>query len=172
MEKTIEELREEATELGLTYSQNIGAAKLSVKIDEYYEKQSAGDIVEDIVEEIEVEVKKPATKAKSASETAEQKFRRESKERQVAALKTKIVTITNTDKRESHVETMAYLSCGVVSKRVPLDIPIELEIALIEVARTSTVSTHVDEVVKGVRTGNKVPKTVRKYVVSYEDIAK
>jgi hypothetical protein len=36
---TIEELKQEATELGISFNQNIGADKLQAKIDAYYESQ-------------------------------------------------------------------------------------------------------------------------------------
>ena len=50
MEKTIEDLRLEADELGIQYPKNTGAAKLQTKIDEFYDAESEDSIVEQIAE--------------------------------------------------------------------------------------------------------------------------
>ena len=52
MDKTIEELKEEADALGIKYSANIGAAKLQEKIDEYDAKLDAE--VNGVVEPVKV----------------------------------------------------------------------------------------------------------------------
>jgi hypothetical protein len=49
--------------------------------------------------------------------------------------------------------------------------PVELEQALIDVAKETVITLHKDEVINGRRTGNKVPVKTRKYNVSYEDRA-
>lgn len=170
MEKTIEELRAEADVLGLTYNKNIGATKLAEKIEEHYENLSAGDSVK-VKEKVEEEPKDVA-KAKSK----EQAFREHVASAKERAMRTKIVTISSNDKRDSEWTTSAYLSMENqhfgMSKIVPLDIPIELEMCLIEVAKTTMITLHKDEIIGGKRTGNKVPTRTRKYNVSYEDIAK
>lgn len=88
-----------------------------------------------------------------------------------AAMKTQIVTITNKDNRENDVATTAFLSFENqhfgMAKNVPLDIPVQLEQALIDIAERCLITMHKDEVVNGNRTGNKVPVSVKKYVVSY-----
>lgn len=168
--KTIEELKLEADTLGVKYVKNIGAEKLAQKIEDYFESQAADDlpkVKEDIVDELTAP-KKGIEKV--LSETPEQKFKRDSKARQTKRLEKRIVTITSNDKRENHVTTTAYLSCGTVSKIVPLDMPIELEEALIIIAKTTPITLHVAEVENGKPTGNMVPKSVKKYNVSYEDM--
>ena len=48
---TIEELKQEATELGIVFNQNIGVDKLQVKIDEWYKSQeTSGKEIEAAVE--------------------------------------------------------------------------------------------------------------------------
>lgn len=169
--KTLEELKLEADTLGVKYVKNIGAEKLAQKIEDYFESQAAGDLAE-VKEEIVDELTGPKTglEAAVAKETPKQKFTRESKSRQVKRLKTKIVTLTSNDIRENHVTTTAYLSCGTVSKVVPLNTPVELEEALIIIADTTFITLHRDEVVDGRRTGNKIPSQVKKYNVSYENM--
>ena len=87
------------------------------------------------------------------------------------AFETRIVTLTNKDNRENDVMTTAYLSFENqhfgLSKLVPLDVPVELERALIEIAASTTMTMHKDEIVDGRRTGNKVPTTVKKFAISY-----
>lgn len=164
--KTIEELKQEADTLGVKYVKNIGAEKLAQKIEDYFESQAADDlpkVKEEIVDEV-------TTIDRSGRETTKQKFLRESKERQAKRMKKRVVTITSNDKRENHMTTTAYLSCGAVSRIVPLDYPVELEEALIIVADTTPITLHIDEIVEGKRTGNKIPKTIKKFNISYEDM--
>jgi len=164
--KTLEELKQEADTLGVKYVKNIGAEKLAQKIEDYFESQAADDlpkVKEEIVDEV-------TTIDRPGKETAKQKFIRESKERQAKRMKKRVVTITSNDKRENHMTTTVYLSCGAVSRIVPLDYPVELEEALIIVADTTPITLHVDEIVEGKRTGNKVPKTIKKFNISYEDM--
>ena len=171
MDKTLEELKAEADVLGVVYSGNIGAAKLADKIEAYYTSQSAGDFVkvkEDVKEEKETPQKK-----QSNAEQVERDMIQASK---AAAMATKIVTISSNDKRDNDVTTSVYLSMEnqhfSVAKYVPLDIPVELEECLIEVAKSTYITLHTDEILDGKRTGNKIPKSVRKFTVSYEEIKK
>ena len=43
MEKTLEELKQEAKDLGITFVPNISAAKLAAKIEAFYESQETSD---------------------------------------------------------------------------------------------------------------------------------
>jgi hypothetical protein len=84
---------------------------------------------------------------------------------------TQIVTITNKDPRENDVVTTAFLSFENQyfgkARNVPLDIPVELEVALISIAEGCIMTMHKDEVVNNRRTGNKITQRVKKYAVSY-----
>ena len=156
MSRDIEEARTEADQLGLKYSPNIGLAKLEEKIEGHYATQAAGDIVTEVEEETEaVEVAKPAA-GKLTQEQAHAKMLLTAKAK---AFETRIVTITSNDKRDNHVTTTAYLSMDNQyfgkSKYVPLDVPVELEKCLIDVAKDIKIMLHVDEIVDGKRTGNK-----------------
>lgn len=171
MDKTLEELKAEADVLGVEYSKNIGAAKLAEKIEAYYTSQSAGDFVK-VKEEPKEEVN-PEVKGKDSTEVTERKAIAAFK---AAAMETKIVTISSNDKRDNDVVTSVYLSAENqhfgIAKYVPLDIPVELEVCLIDVAKSTYITLHKDEIVDGRRTGNKVPQSVRKFTISYEDIQK
>lgn len=180
--KTIDELKAEADVLGIVYNKNIGADKLAAKIEAHYESQSAGDLVQEKADD-EVEVTEPVsvtptlqgTQGKpGAVKSKEQMIREMAMKAKTEAFKKRIVTISSNDKRESEWTTTAYLSCENqffgISRIVPLDIPIELEVCLIDIAKTTEVTLHKDEIVNGRRTGNKVPVRTRKFNVSYEEI--
>ncbi|MEE8599385.1 MAG: hypothetical protein V3S69_07780 [Dehalococcoidales bacterium] len=106
--------------------------------------------------------------------TAQAKYARRRKivaKARARAFKTHIVTLTNKDNRENDVMTTAHLGFENqyfgLSKNVPLDIPVELEQALIQIAAACTMTMHKDEIVDGKRTGNKVSVRVKKYAISY-----
>jgi hypothetical protein len=180
LEKTLEELQADATGLGIKFHPNTGEAKLKEKIEAFYESQSAGDLVEMIEdeseggEEDEEKIDTPVvTKRKKL--TKEQKFRKIVSDAKVKAMKKRVVTVSSNDKRDNDVTTVAYLGFENqyfgISKLVPLDIPIELEACLIEIAKTTMITLHKDEIIEGKRTGNKTPVAVRKLSVSFEDMS-
>lgn len=170
MDKTLEELKAEADVLGLEYNKNIGATKLSEKIEAYYESQAAGDSVKVQSEEKEEEAPKKA----NGKETDEQRKRRKVMEAKNAAMKLRRVTITNNDTRENGVLTADYFGFENQhfgkSLLVPFNIPCELPQCILNVINSTYVTLHTDEIVDGKRTGNKVPKSMKKYNISYEDV--
>ena len=175
LEKTLEELQAEATGLGIKFHPNTGEVKLAEKIEAFYESQSAGDLVEMVEDEPkdEDEVEIPVV-TKSKKLTKEQKIRKAVNEAKAQAMKKRVVTVSSNDKRDNDVATVAYLGFENqyfgISKLVPLDIPIELEVCLIDIAKTTKITLHKDEIVNGKRTGNKIPVGVKKLSVSFEDM--
>ena len=168
MDKTLEELKAEADVLGVVYSGNIGAAKLAEKIEGFYASQSAGDSVK-----VKEDEKDELPKGKESDEVKQRKSIAAAK---AAAMETKIVTVTSNDKRDNDVVQSEYVSMEnqyfSIAKYVPFNIPIELEVCLIEVLKETFITLHMDEMVDGRRTGNKVPRSVKKFNISYEDIQK
>lgn len=158
------ELVKEANELGLEFPANIPSKKLEDLIAE-----SAGPAVKPASEEKVYSKKEP-----TAVLSKIQKRRQFVAKRKAQAMKTSIVTITNKDNRDNDFTTTASLSFENqffgLAKNVPLDVPVELEQALINIAETTLITHHKAEVVEGRRTGNKIPIQVKKYVVSYEKI--
>ena len=108
MEKSFEELKQEADELGLTYSPNIGKAKLEEKIEQKYKEiEESSDSVESntrVSTKGALAAKKEALKI-IAEQIAENK-------------KTKVVKITMVDKREASTATHAYFSNGDISSNI------------------------------------------------------
>lgn len=184
--KTLEELQAEAKGLGIDFSPRLGKDKLGERIEQFYESQSAGDLVEEKVEEDTNETQEPETETpveRSAYDVAgtkvvlskEQKLRQKVMEAKKKAMVRRVVTITSNDKRDNDVTTVAYLGFENqyfgISKLVPLDIPTELEACLIDIAKTTMITLHRDEIVDGKRTGNKVPVATKKLSVSFEDMS-
>ena len=155
MERTLEELKEEADALGIKYSANIGAAKLQEKIDEYDAKLDAE--VNGVVEPVSgAAAVTPCNQlfvlvAKLAITALEDENK-----------KTKVVKISMVDKRESAYATSAYFSTGDIAMRIPLDIFVEMPIILIHMAETAQALVHIES---GGVTASKFQK---KYVVEYK----
>lgn len=181
--KSLEELKQEAAALGIKHNPNIGTEKLAQKIEDHYNSQAADDSVvsiddEPLEEPVELDsvdhTSDKPVKGKVGTISKEQKLRTLVNETKRAAMKKRVVTISSNDKRDSEFTTTAYLSMENqyfgISKLVPLDIPIELEQCLIDVARSTEITLHKDEIINGRRTGNKTPVRTRKYNISYEDI--
>ena len=152
MEKSFEELKQEADELGLTYSPNIGKAKLEEKIEQKYKEiEESSDSVESntrVSTKGALATRKEALKI-IAEQIAENK-------------KTRVVKITMVDKREASTATHAYFSNGDVSLNIPLDVWIEMPNILIQLAEEARAVTHVDS------NGVTEPKLTKKYVVEYK----
>ena len=152
MEKSFEELKQEADELGLTYSPNIGKAKLEEKIEQRYKEiEESSDSVESntrVSTKGALDTKKEALRV-IAEQIAENK-------------KTRVVKITMVDKREASTATHAYFSNGDVSLHIPLDVWVEMPNILIQLAEEAKAVTHVDS------NGVTEPKLTKKYVVEYK----
>ena len=152
MEKSFEELKQEADELGLTYSPNIGKAKLEEKIEQKYKEiEESSDSVESntrVSTKGALAARKEALKI-IAEQIAENK-------------KTKVVKITMVDKREASTATHAYFSNGDVSLNIPLDVWVEMPNILVQLAEEARAVTHVDS------NGITEPKLTKKYVVEYK----
>ena len=142
--------------LGLEFPSNIPTDKLVEKITE-----AGGTLPENKDEQKPTESARPKTLREIVAEARKQAFT------------TRVVTITNKDSRESDVASAAYLSCQneyfELSKAVPLDVAVELEQCLIDVALATNITLHRSEIVNGRDTGNKVPVSVKKYTISFAD---
>ena len=171
MKTAREELLEKAADLGLEFPKNISTDKLEEKVVVAMEEATDPPKVDEpvsVAPPVAVEVTRESRKLDQLE--LQRKVTTEAKR---VALTTRVVTLTNKDNRENDVMTTAYLSFENqffgLSKLVPLDIPVELEQGLIDVAESAMIPMHKDEIIRGRRTGNKVTVRVKKYVVSYGD---
>lgn len=148
-----QELLDQANDLGLDFHSNIPTDKLKVLI----ENSSAPAVNQEPEQSSNL---RPRLEKRALIKAAKDR-----------ALVKSIVTITNKDNRENDVMTTVSLSFENeffgLGREVPLDMPVVLEKALIEVAESTMMTLHRDEIVNGRRTGNKVPVTVKKFAVSY-----
>ena len=152
MEKSFEELKQEADELGLTYSPNIGKAKLEEKIEQKYKEiEESSDSVES---NTRVSTKGTLATRKEALRVIAEQITENKKAR--------VVKITMVDKREASTATHAYFSNGDVSLHIPLDVWVEMPNILIQLAEEARAVTHVDS------NGVTEPKLTKKYVVEYK----
>ena len=167
----------EAKSLGLEFPPNIPTDKLQKLVDDFYDNDAKGDIVEEapeeeVIEDIEEEVEAAKPKVVAKKESKDMIHRRKVNEAKKQAMKKRRIVLTSNDKRDNDYMTTAYLGFENqhfgLDRIVPLDIPVELEECLIEVARTTYITLHRDEIKDGKRTGNKIPVRTRKFNVSFE----
>ncbi len=153
------ELLDQANELGLEFQSNIPGDKLEVMIAE--------KLAANAEQSSNTNGDKPTNPNLRPRLNKSQRIKR-AKDR---ALKLHIVTITNKDNRENDVMTTVSVSFENeffgLGRDVPLDIPVEIEQALIDVIEATMITLHKDEIRAGRRTGNKVPVSVQKFAVSY-----
>ncbi len=182
MSEEREVLLEQANELGIDFPSNVKTVKLVALIAEAKgeppaveelappgpEVKVGANLIVDEENDEEDSNSLPSTKPAISKYAAKRMKIAESKRK---AFKTQVVTITNKDNRENDIMTTVYLSFENqhfgLSKVVPLDVPVELEEALILIAETTIMTLHKDEIVDGRRTGNKVPVHVKKFAISY-----
>lgn len=148
-----DEVIAQAKELGLEFPSNIPTEKLSGMVT------AAGGELPVNTDAPEVQIGKPLTMREIIAKARKDAF------------KTRVVTITNKDAREADDATAAFLSCQneyfELAKVVPLNVAVELEQCLIDVALCTNITLHKSEIKNGKPTGNKIPVPVKKYTISY-----
>jgi hypothetical protein len=145
--------------------------EMKVEKDEKAAMEKAAKEESEAVAELQKSMKKTEKEDTDRKPSKRMLMRRKIAEARKKAFKTHIVTLTNKDSRENDVMTTVNLSFENqyfgLSKIIPLDVPVELEKALIDIAENTRITLHKDEVVSGKRTGNKVPVSVKKFAISY-----
>jgi len=154
----LEELKKEATDLGISFSANIGEAKLATKIEDYYESKETGPVAK--LEPVET------TPAKKGART----MRERSNEAEKLAKKTRIVTIVDNDQRENHLTTTVSVNCSndyfdLGTIRLPLNTPVEVAQGFIDVLKEIKIPLHV----MNQRTGLQSTSMRNRYLVTDEE---
>jgi len=166
-EKTLDELRQEAKELGIEFAKNAGAVRLQEKIDDFYAKESEDADIPEIADEAPEVEEKEVVKASPGARKPKAKVLNDPKAviaEQIRMGKvTKVVKITMVDKREASTATDAYFSNGDVGMRVPLDTFVEMPKILVDMAEKAKALIHVNGV-NGMQS-----KYTKKYVIEYKD---
>lgn len=121
MKKSMQELKAEATDLGITFKGNISAKDLSEKIENYYESQSNNGDFPVMLEEAEQEVEDvtPTKSQASKVETPDQRaaradhsMRTYARKMEAEARKTRVVTIIDNDQRVNNATTTCTANCS------------------------------------------------------------
>ena len=158
IDKTLDELKAEADSLGIVYNKNIGADKLAAKIDEFYTASESKSTV------VVSEQKEPTTPVAKKDRT----IRELAIDAKAKAMVTQIVTITDNDQRENNLTSVVSVTCAneyfdLGTKRVPLNIPVELEQGFIDVLSEVVIPMHVIDH----KTGQSIRSMRRRYAIAY-----
>lgn len=167
MSERLEELKQEATELGIDFNPRIGEEKLAAKIEAYYEGQeSSGKELQAAVAQVEAEEQ---SKEKVAV-TGKKKMAILAKELYEKAKKTQVVTIIDNDQRVNNQTTTCranwtnnYYDLG--TKIFPLNTPIEIEQGFINVLKEVYIPHHVKDMTTGLSKTTMRPR----YTIQIED---
>lgn len=164
---TLDELKQEADDLGLKYNKNIGANKLQEKIEEFYEAQeTSGAELAAAVAEKEKEQPKEATPKSGADPKA---VKRKAKE--AAARKTKVITIIDNDQRVNNQTTTCTVNCSneffdLGTVILPLNEKIEVAMGHIHTLQEVKIPLHMRDNKTGLATVKMRPR----YTISFENI--
>lgn len=160
---TLQELKQEADDLGVKYAKNISANKLQEKIEEFYESQeTSGAAVEALVAEQSVEeTPAPAPKSRSAKRIAREK----------AARETRVVTIIDNDQRVNNQTTTCIVNCSneyfdLGTRILPLNEKIEVAVGHLKTLEQVKIPLHVRDNKTGLSTVRLRPR----YTITYENI--
>ena len=163
----IEELRQEADELGIKYVKNIGEDKLQAKIDEYYKSQeTSGAELEKAVEAKQSEGKTNEKSAVSGKASKMAMIRAA----EAAAKKTKIVTIIDNDQRINNLTETCTVNCSneyfdLGQVTLPLNVPVEVMVGHIGVLKEVEIPQHIQDPTTKLSTY----RMRKRYTVSFED---
>lgn len=172
MSDKLNELKKEATELGITYSPNIGEAKLQGKIDEFYESQeTSSQELQELVEELEKE--EPTAQGKEDYKAKGlQSYRAIAKEMERNARKTRIITIIDNDQRVNNQTTSCTVNCGnqyfdLGTIVLPLNEKVEVRQGHINSLKELKIPQHVKD-----PNNPSLSKVVQRprYTIQYEDV--
>ena len=168
-ETSLEELKQEAKDLGIEFSANIGAAKLQAKIDAYYAGQE--DSSKAVLEAVKVVEESKEKEDNTLVATTESKSTMSAiSKARAEANKTKVVTIIDNDQRVNNQTTTVTVNCSNMyfdlgTVILPLNLPVEVRQGHLNVLKELQIPQHV----KDGKTGLSSVRMVPRYTLSYED---
>lgn len=163
-ELNLDELKQEANELGITFPKNIGAKTLKAKIDAYYESQeTSGQELQEAVEAVEQSEEKSVKSGNDLSDKI-----KAAKEK---AMKTRVVTIIDNDQRVNNQTSSCKVNCSNMyfdlgTVVLPLNMPVEVRQGHINTLKEIKIPQHVKDSKTGLSTVRMVPR----FTISYEDV--
>ena len=160
----LEQLKQEATELGISFGQSIGAAKLKERIDAYYKSQET--LEQEIVTAME---SKEESKEKSAEINKGNSLNITEMKRK--ANMTSVVTIIDNDQRVNNQTTSCTVNCSNMyfdlgTVILPLNMPVEVRQGHLNVIKEIKIPQHVKDSKTGLSTVRMIPR----YTLSYEQM--
>lgn len=164
----LEALKQEARDLGIEFSANIGVVKLQEKIDAYYESQNtSGKELEEAIAKAEEKSKEKAVASNVSGKTNMAALARQLYEE---AKKTRIITIIDNDQRVNNQTTTCkvnwsnqYYDMG--TQIFPLNTPIEIPQGFISVLEEVMIPMHT----RDPKTQLAVTVMRPRYTINYED---
>lgn len=168
-ETSLEELKQEARDLGIEFSANIGAAKLQAKIDAYYAGQE--DSSKAVLEAVKVVEESKEKEDNTLVATTESKSTMSAiSKARAEANKTKVVTIIDNDQRVNNQTTTVTVNCSNMyfdlgTVILPLNLPVEVRQGHLNVLKELQIPHHAKDGKTGLSTVRMVPR----YTLSYED---
>ncbi len=169
MSDTLNDLKKEATELGIVYSPNIGEATLRKKIQDKYDALEAQSVesTEQPAEATEEVI--TLVKRKDAKET--KSFRAIAKELERQARKTRVVRIVDNDPVHNSYTNCCTVNCSneffdLGTAVYPLDTPVEVPQGHIDALKELDIMHSVPD---RSNPATSTPVWRKRYSVSYED---
>ena len=164
----IDELKAEATGLGIQFAQNIGAEKLKVKIDAYYESQETSG--KELQEAVVAKEKSEEKSAESGNKVVDKRARIAAKKK--AANIERIVTIVDNDQRVNSQNTTAIVNCSNIhfdlgTVAIPLNTPVKVKQGHINVLKDATIPLHT----RDQKTGLSVSRPMLRYSITDASLA-
>ena len=161
-DRTLEDLKEEADQLGVKYNNNIGKNKLIEKIESYYKSQETSTITTNTSSE------------ENSSEGAwtPQKKRQLALKREKRARTTQVIEIIDNDQRVNNQTTSVTVNCtndhfDLGTTLLPLNTPVEVMQGHIDVLKAIKIPQHV----RG-DNGLSIVQTRNRYSISVVDVDK
>jgi len=167
----IEQLKQEATELGIKFNPKIGVDTLQAKIDKHYESQ----------ETVSKEIEEAVAKTEEAENEVEAAVAREvpkhirvgklAREAEAKARKTRVISIVDNDQRQNNHTTCCTVNCGNAYFELgqiilPLNTPVEVMQGYINVLEEVEIPLHM----KDPKTGLSTVELRNRYSISYKDV--
>ena len=152
-ELDIEELKAEASGLGIQFAQNIGAEKLKAKIDAHYESQETSG--KELQEAVVAKEKSEEKSAESGTKELDKRARIAAKKK--AANVVRVVTIVDNDQRVNSQNSTAVVNCSNIhfdlgTVAIPLNTPVEVKQGHINALKDVTIPLHVRDQKTGLST--------------------
>lgn len=138
MAKSLVSLKEEATDLGITFAEDVKAAELQKTIDAFYEAQETSQ------KELE------ATMDSIEEKPKEFNIHAHAIEAEKRARQTKVVIINDNDNRVNNLTSLATVNCSnqyfdLGTIRIPLNEPVEITVGHLNVLREVRIPQHISD---------------------------